>query len=137
MDGLAESMRHVLRDFYGVLKGCDEYLRFVLLTGISQFGEVDVFTVMNNLQDISMLERYGDIMGYTQEELEVCFSDWLDDAAERRGTTRSALLDRAATYSDDFCFDGMTRMYHPLAVLKFCKTAEFSGFDLEARTVAG
>ena len=66
----ANEMRELLRSFYTVLKSCDEYLRFVMLTGISKFSKVGVFSAMNNLLDISMMENYGEIAGYTQQELE-------------------------------------------------------------------
>ena len=125
---LSDSMRQVLRGFYAVLKGCDEYLHFVLLTGISRFTKTGVFSAMNNLQDISMEEQYGDIVGYTQEELETCFSAWLDEAAKQRQMTRAALLDRVRDYYDGFCFDGVTRVYNPFSVLHFCKTAKFSNY---------
>lgn len=124
----ADAMRQVLRGVYAVLKGCEEYLRFVLLTGISRFSKVGVFSAMNNLQDISNQEQYGDIVGYTQEELESSFAPWLDKAAEKRQTTRAALLDRVRDYYDGFCFDGVTRVYNPFSVLNFCKTAKFSNF---------
>ena len=63
---LADEMRKVLRSFYGVLKSCDEYLRFTFITGISKFSKMGVFSALNNLEDISMDEHYGDIVGYTQ-----------------------------------------------------------------------
>ena len=69
----ANAVRQVLRSFYTVLKGCDEYLRFVMLTGISKFSKTGVFSAMNNLEDISMDRQYGDIVGYTQDELEKTF----------------------------------------------------------------
>ena len=59
----ANEKREVLRSFYTVLKSCDEYLRFVMLTGISKFSKVGVFSTLNNLHDISMLSAYGDIEG--------------------------------------------------------------------------
>ena len=88
----AEAMRGVLRGFYAVLKGCDEYLRFVMLTGISKFSKTGVFSAMNNLRDISLSERYGDIVGYTQAELEDNFSGWIDAAAEKMKRSRSEYL---------------------------------------------
>lgn len=79
----SEDIRAALRSFYTVLKSCEEYLRFVLLTGISKFSKLGVFSAMNNLVDISMDTQFGDIVGYTQQELEKNFSDWLDYTAER------------------------------------------------------
>ena len=79
----ANAVRQVLRSFYTVLKGCDDYLRFVMLTGISKFSKTGVFSALNNLEDISMDRQYGDIVGYTQDELEENFTGWVDNAADK------------------------------------------------------
>ena len=124
----AEAMRMALRSFYTVIKGCDAYLRFVMLTGISKFTKTGVFSAMNNLNDISMNRRYGDIVGYTQEELERDFSGWLDCAAEEMGTARTALLERMKAYYDGFCFDGRTRLYNPFSILRFFSESRFANY---------
>ncbi len=66
-----------LKNFYGVIKTKDEHLKFVLLTGVSKFSKVNLFSGLNNLNDISLNERYADICGYTQLELESAFHAWL------------------------------------------------------------
>ena len=114
----AEAMRGVLRGFYAVLKGCDEYLRFVMLTGISKSSKTGVFSAMNNLNDISMDELFGDIVGYTQAELEDNFSGWIDAAAEKMKRPRSELLEGIKEYYDGFSFDGVTRLYNPFSVMQ-------------------
>ena len=124
----AEAMRETLRGFYTVLKGCDEYLRFVVLTGISKFSKTGVFSAMNNLLDISMTEPYGDIVGYTQSELEDNFSAWIDAAAEKMKRTRPELLKGMKDYYDGFCFDGTTRLYNPFSVLNFFFAREFKNY---------
>ena len=124
----AEAMRMVLRSFYTVVKACDEYLRFVMLTGISKFTKVGVFSAMNNLSDISMNRQYGNVVGYTQEELERDFSGWIDQTAEAMGTTRAALLERMKDYYDGFCFDGVTRLYNPFSILRFFSEARFANY---------
>lgn len=75
-----------------------------------------------------MEEQYGDIVGYTQEELESSFASWIDNAADKRQENRDSLLNRVRDYYDGFCFDGSTRVYNPFSVLNFCKTARFSNF---------
>ena len=124
----AEAMREALRGFYTVLKGCDEYLRFVMLTGISKFTKTGVFSAMNNLDDISMDWQFGDIVGYTQEELEADFSGWIDAAAEKMNATRETLLVRMKDYYDGFCFDGRTRLYNPFSVMQCLGKARFSNY---------
>ena len=124
----AEAMRMVLRSFYTVVKACDEYLRFVMLTGISKFTKVGVFSAMNNLNDISMDRQYGDVVGYTQAELERDFAGWIDRAAEAMETTRAALLERMKDYYDGFCFDGRTRLYSPFSVMQCLQKARFANY---------
>ena len=124
----AEAMRGALRSFYTVIKGCDEYLRFVMLTGISRFTKTGVFSAMNNLSDVSMNRQFGDIVGYTQEELERNFPGWIDRTAEEMETDRGELLRRMKDYYDGFCFDGRTRLYNPFSVLRFFSEARFANY---------
>ena len=128
----AEAMRNSLRTLYTVLKGCDEYLRFVMLTGISKFTKTGVFSAMNNLMDISMTERFGDVVGYTQEELERDFAEWIDDAAGKMGLSRQELLMRTKGYYDGFCFDGTTRLYNPFSILNLFANRRFSNYWYES-----
>ena len=125
-------MREALRGFYTVLKGCDEYLRFVMLTGISKFTRTGVFSAMNNLRDISMVEEFGDVVGYTQEELERDFADWIDDAASKMGLSRQEFLMQMKDYYDGFCFDGMTRLYNPFSILNLLANRRFSNYWYES-----
>lgn len=124
----SEDIRAALRSFYTVLKSCEEYLRFVLLTGISKFSKLGVFSAMNNLVDISMDTQFGDIVGYTQQELEKNFSDWLDYTAERLCISRSNLLERMEDYYDGFCFDGETKLYNPFSTLMFLRKASWENY---------
>ena len=54
-------MRETLRSFYGVLKGCSQ-VKFIMITGVSKFSKAGVFSSLNNLKDISMDEKYSDIV---------------------------------------------------------------------------
>ncbi|WP_201328509.1 ATP-binding protein [Thermotomaculum hydrothermale] len=74
---VAEKIRDSLADFYGVLKGLDEYLKFVFLTGVTKFSKVNLFSKLNNLEDITLDPRYSTLCGYTDEELERYFSEYL------------------------------------------------------------
>ena len=72
----------LLQAFYGVLKSMDGYIRFALLTGVTKFGKVSVFSDLNNLMDLSMDERYTDICGVSEEEL---LRDFDEDIRLRTG----------------------------------------------------
>jgi len=75
---IAKEVRSELVNFYSVIKGSDEYLKFAFLTGVSKFSKVSVFSGLNNINDISLDKRYGDICGYTQHDIETSFLPYLD-----------------------------------------------------------
>ncbi len=66
---LQTRLRNMLTPFYGVLKSMDRYIRFALLTGVTKFGKVSVFSDLNNLDDLSMRQPYAAICGITEAEL--------------------------------------------------------------------
>ncbi len=75
----AVEMREGLKNLYSVIKECDEYLKFVFMTGVSKFSKVSIFSGLNNLKDITTDERYSTICGYTQNDLEREFKEYLID----------------------------------------------------------
>ena len=66
---LQREFRNTLKPFYGVLKTMDGDIKFALLTGVTKFGKVSVFSDLNNLNDISMDNRYVALCGMTGEEI--------------------------------------------------------------------
>ena len=84
---LQEQYRNTLKPFYGVMKSMDGYIKFALLTGVTKFGKVSVFSDLNNLMDISMDERYFDICGITERELTENFSEDIRVLADNNGQT--------------------------------------------------
>ena len=73
-DELQKEYRETLKSFYGALKSQDACIRFALLTGVTKFGKVSVFSDLNNLKDISMSQYYYDLCGITDDEIHKYFS---------------------------------------------------------------
>ena len=71
---IATTMREGLKNLYSVLKGSDAHLKFVLLTGVSKFSKVSLFSGLNNLQDITLDPRYSTICGYTDVDIDTTFA---------------------------------------------------------------
>ncbi|MDD2952748.1 MAG: AAA family ATPase, partial [Parabacteroides sp.] len=84
---LQEAYRAILKAFYGVLKTMDGYIRLALLTGVTKFGKVSVFSDLNNLMDISMDERYVEICGITEKEIHTYLEDELKELADMQKIT--------------------------------------------------
>ncbi len=75
----AEEIRNGLRDFYTKIKDNDQYLRFAFLTGVSKFTKTSIFSGLNNITDITLNPDYGNICGYTQNDIETSFLPYLDN----------------------------------------------------------
>jgi len=77
---MAVKARSILKNFYGVLKDSDRYLRFVLITGVSKFSKLNLFSGLNNLRDITISSEFAEVCGYTHGDLETVFREHLADA---------------------------------------------------------
>ena len=130
----AGEIRDSLKSFYTVLKSNSDYLRFVMLTGVSKFSKAGVFSGLNNLQDISMKEEYSDIVGYTQKELEDDFKDWIEKATQKLSLTKEELLAKIKRHYDGFSFDGKTRVYNPFSILNFFSDQKFNNYWYNSST---
>lgn len=76
---MAAEAREVLRVFYSAIKASDQYIRFAMLTGVSKFSKLSLFSGLNNLLDITLHKRYSTITGYTHADLIAHFGEYLVD----------------------------------------------------------
>jgi len=74
----AKEHREFIKGLYSTIKGCDAYVKFAFLTGVSKFSKASIFSGLNMLTDISLNKKYGDICGYTQNDIETSFLPYLD-----------------------------------------------------------
>ena len=81
---LAKQMRDGLRDLYSVIKGQDAHIKFAMLTGVSKFSKVSLFSGLNNLNDITVDARYSAICGYTDADVDTEFAPELDGQDRQR-----------------------------------------------------
>jgi hypothetical protein len=122
-----DDIRDALKGFYGVLKSADEWLRFVLLTGVTKFSRVSVFSDLNMLRDISMSERYAGICGITAQELEDNFKDELAALAKHNGMAYGEAVAKMKKRYDGYLFAKQgERMFNPYSVLNTFVENEFA-----------
>ncbi len=76
--------RDKLKGFYSIIKDLDEHIRFVMITGVSKFAKMNLFSGLNNLNDITINDRYATICGYTHPEVEKAFAGYLEDVDQAR-----------------------------------------------------
>jgi hypothetical protein len=99
------------------LKAQNAKLRFVLLTGVSKFSKVSVFSGLNNLQDVSLTPEYATLLGYTQEELTDYFSVEIDLLAQKEGLSCPVILDEIEHWYNRYRFSEEVSVYNPFSTL--------------------
>jgi Predicted AAA-ATPase/PD-(D/E)XK nuclease superfamily len=124
----AKANREVLRDFYGVLKSSDMHLQMVFITGISKFSKVSIFSHLNNLDDITLNKKYATLTGYTHEELEYYFEDYLKVIEKTLSLSHEVLMDNMRIWYNGYSWDGVNRVYNPFGTLQFLSNEQFRNF---------
>ena len=115
---LEDRHRNVLKAFYSVFKVADSHLQFVLLTGVTKFSQVSVFSGFNQPKDISMDARYETLCGITQEELDGYFVEPISAMAERNRCSFEEMKSLLKQKYDGYHFsDNMTDVYNPFSLL--------------------
>jgi hypothetical protein len=123
-----KAIQNSLHTIYKVLKGADEHLRFILLTGVSKFSGLSVFSALNNLRDITLEEIYSTICGITQEELESNFSEHIEAVAKKMSITRQELLEVIRRWYNGYSWDGQGTVYNPFSTLLFFEQKMFRSY---------
>ena len=133
---MAEQIRSFLRTYYSQIKSNEEYIRFIFITGITKFTKMGVFSTLNNLTDISPLEKYGEMLGYTDAEIINYFPEYIDETAKKYNISNEELIVRMRNYYDGFSFDssGKHHLYNPYSTLRFFFSQDFVNYWFESGT---
>jgi hypothetical protein len=134
-EGKARELLPVLKGFYAVVKATEAQQRFVLLTGVSRFSKVSVFSDLNNLTDLTMARDCATLLGYTQAELEANFGEYVERLAAREGTSRAAALERVRDWYNGYRFEETAeRVYNPVSVMRCLQEEKFRNYWFETGT---
>src|SRR5574344_291272 len=111
-------IRDFIRSFYAPLKACDEYLRFVFITGITKFSQLSIFSELNNLTNISMVPEYSAICGITQQEMEDNLTEGIKELGESEETTYEDMLALLKRNYDGYHFSKKSEdIYNPFSLM--------------------
>lgn len=115
---LEDRHRDILKSFYSSFKSADRDLQFVLLTGVTKFSQVSVFSGFNQPNDISMDSRYEALCGITEQELTDNFSASIATLADKEKVTIEEMKDALRRHYDGYHFGtAMTDIYNPFSIL--------------------
>jgi len=128
-DSLNEKFRNELKAFYGVMKSADAYIRFGILTGVTKFSKISVFSDVNQPKDISMRKDFQAICGITDEELETYCHEPIQELADINGISYDDMREKIRKKYDGyhFCKNGVG-IYNPFSVINALDAKELGSF---------
>ena len=120
---IAQTNRDFLRGFYATIKDYDAHIKFSLLTGVTKFSKVSLFSGLNNLYDLTLDKHYSAICGYTDNDIDTVFAPELD------GLDREQIRQ----WYNGYNWLG-TGVYNPFDILQLFRTREFRNYWFETGT---
>ena len=114
-----DDIRAILKGFYSNLKNSDQYIEFAMLTGVSRFGKLSIFSDLNNLNDISLSDKYSAICGMTVDEIRDNFSEGVQNLADKNGISVPETYRLLKENYDGYHFSPVSPdIYNPFSLLK-------------------
>lgn len=132
---LQENYRGILRGFYAVLKAMGQYVRFALLTGITKFSKVSIFSDLNNLNDISRDRDYASICGITDAEVDTVLAPYIQRYAEEKNLSYNAVREDLRHMYDGYHFAADTLgLYNPFSLMCALSKRAMDGYWFDSGT---
>ena len=126
-----EDRRKILFNFYMTVKSFQVKFRFILITGVTYYSHTSIYSAFNHLTDLTLDSDYGALLGYTSDELESYFSEYIDNAVETLNKkfpteryTHEKVVEELKRNYDGYSFDEdcMHHVYNPWSILNFLKS---------------
>ena len=123
--------RDILHSFYSKVKQYQGRFRFIFITGVTYYSHTSIFSAFNHLTDLTLDSDYGALLGYTSDELESYFSEYIDNAVETLNRkfpteryTHEKVVEELKRNYDGYSFDEdcMHHVYNPWSILNFLKS---------------
>ena len=114
-----EACTAIYRNVFAVLKSCTQYERFVFLTGITKFTQISLFSVLNNLTNISFMPQYAALCGITKQEIRDNFMPEIEAMAKKNSWTVEQTFDKLKYNYDGYHFseENMVDVYNPYSLV--------------------
>jgi len=128
---LLASNHDVLKDFFGVIKSSGEHLNFVLITGVSKFSKVSLFSGMNNLVDISLDQKFATLLGITEEELDLHYGEYINQTARSRAQPIEDVRALMRQWYNGYQFgrsEATQKVYNPVSLHLFLTHNQLSNY---------
>ena len=134
-EALNEAIRSQLKAFFEVLKQCDRYICFALLTGVTKFSKINLFSGANQLMDISLSDEYAAICGFTEQELKQHLTPEIESLAAAQKSSVEKTLETLKKKYDGYCFASSgEHVYNPFSLLNVLAKKNYGYYWFETAT---
>jgi len=124
----AKAHQGILKTFYSVIKDSDPYIQFLLITGVSKFSKVSVFSDLNNLRDITTSRISNNLVGYTEEEVKSYFEPYIGEILAENNFSKEDLFQQIKYWYNGYSWDAKHYVYNPFSVLSYFADRAFKNF---------
>ena len=132
---IEDNNREILKGFYSVFKLADNHLRFVLLTGVTKFSQVSVFSGFNQPNDISYDSHFDALCGISKDELLSVFKNQIRELGEANGMTEEETVEKLKRKYDGYHFsDGLLDVFNPFSLLNCLQKRKFMDYWFSSGT---
>ncbi len=122
-------LRLIMQNFYSPLKKLDPYLEFTFITGITKFSQLSIFSELNNLDNISMLDQYSAICGISKTELTTVMKPDVEGLAKALHMTYDECLEALQNYYDGYHFSKDSEdVFNPFSLVKALNGQDISSY---------
>jgi hypothetical protein len=122
-------IRDLFTGCYGVLKSSDQFLRFTFITGVTKFSQVSLFSDLNHLSDLTMQEKYADLVGWTDEELFREFEPFMEINIAKTEMSKEDYNATLRKYYNGYRFSEKDlKVYNPFGLLNHFDHHKFASF---------
>ena len=134
---LADAYRDMLKAFYGVMKSSDQHIKFAFLTGVTKFSKVSIFSDLNNIEDITLVDDYSAICGITEDEIHSALDDEVAMLAEKNKISKEECYEKLKEWYDGYHFTSdleLPGIYNPFSLLNTLKNQNFKDYWFQTGT---
>ena len=134
-EALAVTIRDKIQQFFTTIKGLDAYIQFVFITGVTSFAKAGLFSGINNLQIITLQDPYAAICGYTDQEIDDYFKEYIAAWAEKEHQAYDDLRHQIKSWYDGYHFgENVVAVYNPFSFMNALHIQKFKNFWFQSGT---
>ncbi len=113
-----DGMRKVMQEFYQPLKANEAIIKFCFITGITKFSQLSIFSTINNLKNVSLLQQFATVCGFTEEEVQTVFAEDIERMAKVYSVSAKEMYQMIKNKYDGYHFAGQApAVFNPFSLL--------------------